>query len=41
MIEKRFNIQEQFRAKFYQLPKVLFTNEKYMKLRVLLQSKKI
>ncbi|MCG1090289.1 replication initiator protein A (plasmid) [Staphylococcus haemolyticus] len=32
MIEKRFNIQEQFRAKFYQLPKVLFTNEKYMKL---------
>ncbi|HDD6623553.1 TPA: replication initiator protein A [Staphylococcus aureus] len=32
MIEKRFNIQEQFRSKFYQLPKVLFTNEKYMKL---------
>ena len=32
MLEKRFNIQEQFRAKFYQLPKVLFTNEKYMKL---------
>ncbi|HGL6808013.1 replication initiator protein A [Staphylococcus aureus] len=32
MTEERFNIQEQFKAKFFQLPKVLFTNEKYMKL---------
>ncbi|HCV6168687.1 TPA: replication initiator protein A [Staphylococcus aureus] len=32
MSEQRFNIQQQYREKFYQLPKVFFTNEKYMQL---------
>ena len=32
MTEERFNIQQQYREKFYQLPKVFFTNEKYMQL---------
>lgn len=32
MTEERFNIQQQYRDKFYQLPKVFFTNEKYMQL---------
>lgn len=32
MSEQRFNIQQQYREKFYQLPKVFFTNEKYMEL---------
>ncbi|MCO4342138.1 replication initiator protein A [Staphylococcus agnetis] len=32
MSEQRFNIQQQYRQKFYQLPKVFFTNDKYIKL---------
>lgn len=32
MTGERFNIQQQYREKFYQLPKVFFTNEKYMQL---------
>lgn len=32
MSEQRFNIQQQYRERFYQLPKVFFTNEKYMQL---------
>ncbi|SUM23252.1 replication initiator protein A [Staphylococcus epidermidis] len=32
MSEQRFNIKQQYREKFYQLPKVFFTNDKYMKL---------
>ncbi|HDJ4910894.1 replication protein [Staphylococcus aureus] len=32
MSEQRFNIQQQYREKFYQLPKVFFTNKKYMQL---------
>ncbi|EMB9404429.1 replication initiator protein A [Staphylococcus pseudintermedius] len=32
MSEHRFNIQQQYREKFYQLPKVFFTNDKYMQL---------
>ncbi|UXV36322.1 replication initiator protein A (plasmid) [Staphylococcus sp. IVB6181] len=32
MSEHRFNIQQQYREKFYQLPKVFFTNEKYKQL---------
>ncbi|MCG1130682.1 replication initiator protein A [Staphylococcus epidermidis] len=32
MSEQRFNIQQQYRQKFYQLPKVFFTNDKYIQL---------
>jgi len=32
MSEQRFNIQQQYREKFYQLPKVFFTNDKYIQL---------